>query len=158
MRRRKKHHRRSRRRMSGIGATSGGFQLEIGAVAGSVAAALINKALANQTNLTPTVKGGAKVILGGLLSKMSNNTILKGSGLGMIGFGSYELLTGLGLLNGIGQADDEMLAVSLDGIGADVLGASDMDDLSVINGDVDVVNGIGADVLGATDDTDEYIM
>ena len=156
MRRRKKHHRRSRRRMSGIGAVSN-FSLEIGTLAGVIGGALINKALVNQTSLTPTVKGGAKLILGGIISKMSRNEILKGAGLGLLGFGGYELMQGVGLF-GLGQADDtEMLAVSLDGIGADVLGA-DMDDLSTINGDIDTVNGIGADVLGASDETDDYIM
>jgi hypothetical protein len=158
MRRRKKAHRRSRRRLSGIGAV-GNFNAEIGVILGATAGGFVNKLFAGNTTLTPKVLGVSKIVLGGILSKMSRQEMIKGVGLGMVGVGGYELVSSFGLFNGLGQADDtEMLAVSLDGIGADVLGA-DMDDLSTINGatDVDVVNGIGADVLGEAD-TDEYIM
>ena len=156
MRRRKKHHRRSRRRMSGIGAV-GNFNSEIGVILGATAGGFVNKLFAGNTTLTPKVLGVSKIVLGGILSKMSRQDMIKGVGLGMIGVGGYELVSSFGLFNGIGATDEEMLAVSLDGIGADVLGA-DMDDLSTINGDIDTVNGIGADVLGASDETDDYIM
>lgn len=158
MARRKKHYRKSRRRMSGVGAV-GNFNTELGVLLGATAGGFVNKLFTGNTTITGKVLGASKIVLGGILSKMSRQDLMKGIGLGMVGVGSYELVSSFGFFTGVGQADEEMLAVSLDGIGADVLGAADYEDISTINGtDVDVVNGIGADVLGASDDTDEYIM
>lgn len=150
-RRRKK---RSARKYMGA-VRSGGkmnFSTELGALIGAGATGFVGKVLPSTIN--PKLVAGGKIVLGSVIRRTWKGELGNGFGSAMIGIGALELLSGFGLFNGLGATDD-MIAVNLDGIGADVLGA---DDLSVINGgdDLAVVNGddegMGADVLGADDD------
>jgi len=149
--------RKKRSRRHHMGAVSGSkkmnFSGELGAVIGGGATGFVGKLL--PTTLNPQLVAGGKILLGSVIRRTWRGDMGNAFGTAMVGIGAFELLSSFGLFQGLGAADD-MIAVNLDGIGADVLAG--YDDLSVINGDGDlsVVNGMddgmGADVLGADDD------
>jgi hypothetical protein len=131
--------------------------------AGGAAAGLINKVI--PTTLDSKIVAVGKVAIGALLPMLTKEgktkQMLSHFGEGFIAVGTYELLKGMGVISGIGQtevADEDLLAVSLEGIediefeeldelNENVLNGDDLnvvndnvlngDDLNVINGDLD---------------------
>jgi hypothetical protein len=144
--RRKKH----RRHHMGAVTRSSKMNLstDLGAALGGGIGGFVDKVI--PTTINPKLVAGAKIVLGGVVRRTWSGPMGNAIGLGITALGTYQLLAQFGLLSGLGQSDD-MVAVSLDGIGADVLAG---DDVAVVNGadDVSVVNGMGADVLAGEDD------
>lgn len=145
------YRKRSTSKLAGIDVTS------ILAVAGGGAAAgFINKVL--PSTLDPKIVAVGKVALGAVMPMLAKEgktkMMLSHFGEGFIAVGTYELLKGMGVISGIGAADiadDDLLAISLEGIddveyeeiSENVLNG---DDLNVINddvlaGDLNVING-----------------
>jgi hypothetical protein len=122
----------------------------VSVLAGALVGKYINKVL--PATLNPTLLSGGKIALGLFLPGFSKSgttkNILAGVGSGMIAVGGVELLTNLGVLQGV--AEDDMLAVSVGAIDVPVLNGAD--DINVINGD-DIVETsvLGADDLIETD-------
>lgn len=128
-------------------------------VAGAVAAKYLNKVIPSTVN--PTISAGGKIAVGLLLPMLSKSgttkNMLSSAGAGMAAVGGLELLTNMGVLSGM--ADDDMLAVSVNGVwnGGDISVLSGADDINVINGAEVETSVLGADevetsVLGADDD------
>jgi hypothetical protein len=133
--------------MSGIGAITGSFTPELGAIIGAGAGGFLNKVL--PSSLNPKLVAGGKIALGAIIRRTSKNQFADGAGLGLVALGAVELMQQLGILSGMGASDSDMLAVSLEG--ADEMNGAD---LAVINGDLSVINGdvLAGDVLAGEDD------
>ena len=151
-RKKAKKSRSSRRRfsgMAGLGAID--FTNILGVAAGAVGGKFVNKVIPE--TIDKNIVAGGKIALGVALPMLVKGgqmkNIVSGIGAGMVAIGSVELLTNLGVLNGLGLIENktpkfDIFANSLgeNVLGENVLGAAD--DLSVINGidDLSVINGL----------------
>lgn len=112
------------------------------------------------TSLDPKLAAVGKIVIGeyapkqDFLRKMvKNDSLLRGAGDGLAVLGIKDLMTEMGLIQGVGNTqDDDDLVVVIEGI----------DDLDIVNEDIlgededmDVVN---EDILGDDDDEDEDIV
>lgn len=131
------------------------FTSTLATAVGGIAAKFVDKIV--PTTVDPKVLAGGKIALGlflpNLVKDAKSKAMLQGVGAGMIAIGSVDLLKGFGVLSGIN--DDELLAVSLEGID-DLPVVNGTDDLPVVNGDVDVLAG-DVDVLAGDDAEFEYL-
>lgn len=154
--------RRRRQRVSGIGAIGGVDlmgNLLYPAIGGSIAR-FADKVI--PASWDGKMKAGAKIALGFVLpmiGKGQTKAVLGHIGGGMVAVGSADLITELGLISGIGAADDDELAVALEGIDdvdfeevEEIDGVDDYD--GVIHGDIDTING-DLDIINGDDEEDE---
>lgn len=131
------------------------FTNTLAVIAGAVAGKMVDKVIPE--SIDPKISAAGKIGLGLFLPNFvkdgKTKALLQGVGSGMIAVGALDLATSLGVISGVN--DDDMLAVSLEGI-EDLPVINGSDDMPVINGDTSV---LGADVLAGTDvETDEDMI
>jgi hypothetical protein len=126
---------RRRSRVSGLGQID--MMNILGVAAGAVAAGFADKFIPDTLDkrISAGIKIAAGVALPMLVKGGNTKNLLAGVGSGMIAVGAVDLLKGFGVLQG---AEDDLLEVTLNG-----------DDLSVVNGDQDILAGV--DILAGDD-------
>lgn len=151
-RRRKKSSpvKRRRRSVGAVGKAGNVVATVAGIAAGAVAARLIaNYAGKMSTSIDPKIIAAGQVALGVFMPKLVKSKIGVDLGHGMIAMGGFSLAQSLGVVSGIGAADDEMevtlsgteLLSPINGYGED-FGYSDQMNGTNGSSDLDIISGM----------------
>lgn len=144
----KKSSHRGKFRKGGLGAID--ITSILAVVAGAAGAGFADKIIPE--TIDKRIVAGGKIVLGAILPMLSKSgstkNMLAGVGNGLISVGTIELLKGFGVLG----AAEETLEVDLSGT-EDVLAG--MDEISVMNGEENVLAGDDLSIINGMDYEDE---
>lgn len=144
----KKSSHRGKIRKGGLGAID--ITSILAVVAGAAGAGFADKIIPE--TIDKRIVAGGKIVLGAILPMLSKSgstkNMLAGVGNGLISVGTIELLKGFGVLG----AAEETLEVDLSGT-EDVLAG--MDEISVMNGEENVLAGDDLSIINGMDYEDE---